>query len=261
MEPIDLEQILQKSYDSLSATELETIQDICQTAEDFNQLKHVFQSIEQYNDDRIETATPRAEVKSKLDDLFFQTHQRKPMLWYNSIWMTLYPLEKRFHQRPFVRIAAVIILALSVVPLLDQSLESPQPQLASTQARESNNPTSDTVIETQAIESVTTVKESSPKLASNSVVKSISSVGESAVNPISWDENKSFSESEDALFAAPSLTSSTAAVENLEFKSMRSDGVVSTEYTVAKSESLAEKDLGNTSGFNPALLDVLTATY
>lgn len=257
MEPIDLEQILQKSYDSLSAAELEAIQDICQTEDDFNQLKHVFQSIEHYNDDRIEAATPGAEVKSKLDDLFYQTHQRKPMLWYNSIWMTLYPLEKRFDQRPLVRIAAVIILALSVVPLLDQSVESPQPQLASTQAREANRSTSDTVIETPAIESVTSVEESSPKLASNSVVKSISLVGESTVNSSSWDENKSFSESEDVLFAAPS----TAAVESLEFKAMRSDGIVSAGNTVVKSESLAEKDLGNSSGFNPALLDVLTATY
>ena len=258
MEPIDLEQILQKSYDSLSAAELEAIQDICQTEEDFNQLKNVFQSIEQYNDDRIEAATPRAEIKSNLDNLFYQTHQRKPMLWYNSIWMTLYPLEKRFDQRPLVRIAAVLILALSVVPFLDQSVESPQPQLASTQASEANSPTSDTVIETPAVESVTAVEESSQKLASNSVVKSVSSGDEVTVNSGSWIENSSLSESEDALFAAPSTV---AVKEKLEFKPMRSDVFVSSGNTAVKTESLAEKDQGNSSGFNPALLDVLTATY
>lgn len=258
MEPIYLEQILQKSYDSLSAAELEAIQDICQTEEDFNQLKHVFQSIEQYNYDRIEAASPRTEVKSNLDDLFYQTHQRKPMLWYNSIWMTLYPLEKRFDQRPLVRIAAVLILVLSVVPFLDQSVESPQSQLASTQASEAKSPMTDTVIETPAVESITAVEESSPKLASNSVVKSVSSADEETVNSGSWIENSSLSETEDALFSAPSTA---VVVEKLEFKAMRSEGFVSFGNTAVKTESLDEKDQGNSSGFNPALLDVLTATY
>lgn len=258
MEPIDLEQILQKSYDSLSTAELEAIQDICQTEEDFNQFKYVFESIDQYNNDRIEAATPRAEIKSNLDNLFYQTHQRKSMLWYNSLWMTLYPLEKRFDQRLLVRIAAVLILALSVVPFLDQSFESSQPQLASTQAAKASSPTSDTVIETPAVESVTAVEESSLKLASNSVLKSVSSADEEAVNSSTWVENSSLTESEDVFFTAPSTAS---VVEKLEFKAMRSGVFVSSGNTAVKTESLDEKDQGNSSGFNPALLDVLTATY
>lgn len=258
MEPLDLEHILQKSYDSLSASELEEIQDICQSEEDFNQLKHVFQSIDHYNDDRIEAATPRTEVKSKLDDLFYQTHQRKPMLWYNSIWMTLYPLEKRFDQRPLIRIAAVLILAFSVVPLLDQSVETPKSSLASTQKPIQNTVTTDTVIETPAINSEPKSEESIPKLASNAKMKSVSSSDELTVGQESLKEMVQLAESDVAPFAAPSTAS---VVEKLEFKSARAYVFESVGNTSIKSKSEAIEDQFQSSGFNPALLDVLTATY
>lgn len=258
MEPIDLEQIIQKSYDSLSAAELEVIQDICPTEDEFNQLKQVFQSIKDYKDERIEAATPRLEVKSKLDELFYQTHQRKPLLWYNSVWMTLYPKGKRLDQRPLVRIAAVLLLVLSVVPLLDQPQDSKETKLASKQPMEKKIEKLDTVIETPAIQSTQAVKESTNQTPLISTIQLASSVVQPNVIQAEKYGNVKFMDSEEMLFSA---TPDVLIAKKTETVEMFVDGFIRPTTASVKSVQKDQQSNDNSSGFNPLLLDVLTATY
>ncbi len=120
METEDLDQILNKSYSELSAAERETIQEICSSEEEFVQLQQFFASVESYARDTHNNSMPAPETKERLDDLFHQTYQSKGILWYNSMWVSLYPAEKRFDQRPLVRIAAILVVLISIVPLLNK---------------------------------------------------------------------------------------------------------------------------------------------
>lgn len=119
METEDIDKILSKSYAELSGAEKEAIQEICSSEEEFVQLQQFFASVESYARETQEDSLPSAETKDKLDDLFHQTYQGKGILWYNSLWASLYPAEKRFDQRPLVRIAAILVVLLSIVPFLN----------------------------------------------------------------------------------------------------------------------------------------------
>lgn len=258
MEPIDLEHIIQKSYDSLSAAELESIQDICPTEEEFNQLKLVFQSIEDYNDERIKDAEPHADVKTKLDDLFYQTHQRKPLLWYNSVWMTLYPLEKRFDQRPLVRIAAVLTIALSIVPLFDQPIDTKPAALATAVKVNKVLEASDTIIEVNAVES--TPVEIGKSMMSTTLASTNQLAAVTMESPqVDIDVVEDFSKQEaDAVY--PHVTVSAKATR----EAVGYNSNVSVVPTTASYDNVIEEvttSFDEPNGFNPLLLDVLTATY
>lgn len=129
METEDLDKILSKSYSELDASEREAIQEICGSEEEFTQLQQFFASVENYAQETREEHFPDPQVKSKLDDLFHETYQNKGILWYNAMWTALYPTEKRFDQRPLVRIAAILVVLISIVPFLDRP-QAEKPSLA-----------------------------------------------------------------------------------------------------------------------------------
>ena len=127
METDDLEYILSKQYHELTSAEKAHIQDICQSEEEFLQMKQFFTAVEDYVEETTNFDMPRASTKASLDELFHQTYQNKGILWYNSIWITLYAPTKKLHQKPLVRIAALLILSLSVLPFVGkQSIDQPQ---------------------------------------------------------------------------------------------------------------------------------------
>lgn len=257
MEPIDLEHIIQKSYDSLSAAELESIQDICPSEEEFNQLKLVFQSIEEYNDERIKDAEPHADVKTKLDDLFYQTHQRKPLLWYNSVWMTLYPLEKRFDQRPLVRIAAVLTIALSIVPLFDQPIDTKPAALATVVKANKALEASDTIIEVNTVES--TPVEIGKSMKSTTLASTNQLAAVTMESPqVDIDVVEDFSKQEADAVSVPMSVSTGSVKSEVTFDLNTSLAPTQASYKMVE-EVTTSFDEPN--GFNPLLLDVLTATY
>lgn len=118
MQTDDLEYILSKEYGELSASEKAQIQDICPSEEEFLQMKHFFFAVENYAQETANFDSPAESTKESLDALFYQTYQSKGILWYNSLWLTIYAPEKKFHQKPLVRVAALFILSLSVLPFV-----------------------------------------------------------------------------------------------------------------------------------------------
>lgn len=118
MQTDDLEYILSKEYGELSASEKAQIQDLCPSEEEFLQMKHFFFAVENYAQETANFDSPSESTKESLDALFYQTYQSKGVLWYNSLWLTIYAPEKKFHQKPLVRVAALLILSLSVLPFV-----------------------------------------------------------------------------------------------------------------------------------------------
>lgn len=154
METEDLDKILSKSYSELDPSEKEAIQEICGSEEEFTQLQQFFASVESYAQETREDHFPDPQVKSKLDDLFHETYQNKGILWYNAMWTALYPTEKRFDQRPLVRIAAILVVLISIVPFLDRP-QTEKPALAqnskTTQKEKSVSPSEQKNAESDAI--------------------------------------------------------------------------------------------------------------
>ncbi len=118
MQTDDLEYILSKEYGELSASEKAQIQDICPSEEEFLQMKHFFFAVENYAQETANFDSTSENTKESLDALFYQTYQSKGVFWYNSLWLTVYAPEKKFHQKPLVRVAALLILSLSVLPFV-----------------------------------------------------------------------------------------------------------------------------------------------
>jgi hypothetical protein len=125
----DLEYILSKDYHDLNASEKTHIQEICASEEEFLQMKHFFFAVENYAQATANFDSPAESTKESLDALFYQTYQSKGVLWYNSLWLMVYAPEKKFYQKPLVRVAALLILSLSVLPFVGKE-DATENQLA-----------------------------------------------------------------------------------------------------------------------------------
>lgn len=117
METENLDKILKKSFSELTAGERAEIQELCATEEEFLHLKQVFASVEDFAKSAQAQNEPAPAVKHRLDDMFYETYQKKGVLWYNALWAVLYPVDKRWYQAPLVRFAAVCVLMISILPI------------------------------------------------------------------------------------------------------------------------------------------------
>jgi hypothetical protein len=117
-ELVDL--IAEKNFDQLNATEREALGEWCASEEEFQQMKDLFFGLEVLkNEARL---TPKQETKKSLDDIFAATHaEPKTILWYNSVWMTVYPKEKAVFRRPLIQMAAAVVLLVLISPLFFQT--------------------------------------------------------------------------------------------------------------------------------------------
>jgi hypothetical protein len=165
METEDLETIFGKEYRMLSSKEKDQIAEFCSNEEEFNQVKHFFSAVENYAAQSEDFDLPRTEIKADLDQLFYETHQTKGILWYNSLWTILLAPEKKFHQKPLIRIAAILILVLSIVPLISNQpnnnpliakLEPIQPEKVTQSKSINSRPKSEETV-TESISEVSTL--------------------------------------------------------------------------------------------------------
>lgn len=116
METETLNHILAKSYGDLTAAERAEIADICTSEEEFLHLRDVFAAVDAMAEETAQHS-PLPQTKQKLDDLFYQTYQKKGVLWYNTLWTALYPAEKSWYQRPALQLAAVFALLIALYPV------------------------------------------------------------------------------------------------------------------------------------------------
>lgn len=258
--------ILNKKFFELTAEEKNLIQEFAETEVDFEQLKFVFTQVEGIK--RAEKLHVDKAVKSNLDILFDKTYSQKRLVWYNKLWIFLWPEETRFYARPLVQFATVIALIISVVTFVPFS-EKQQLALndARTDAQEEKvleqELTERSVIDTieEAVEQPTE-KSSDHKALENALnQKGGGSELEGLKTEVSKDVKVSDQlASPSARLSAMDRLESTYSTNNQDAQeaeyTIGSNGGVSVTRSVdiAQTKALSPKD-------KPELFDILTALY
>ena len=106
-----------KRFIELSPGEKEVIKEWCNSEEEFDQLQDVLNATDILS--MSEKVVPKKETKVSLDQLFSQKqNEKKPVFWYNSILMVMFPTEKKWIYRPVFQFAAVCLLVVLIYPFL-----------------------------------------------------------------------------------------------------------------------------------------------
>lgn len=239
-ELVDL--IAEKNFDQLNATEREALGEWCASEEEFQQMKDLFFGLEVLkNENRL---TPKQETKKSLDDIFAATHaEPKTILWYNTVWMTVYPKEKAVFRRPLIQMAAAVVLLVLISPLFFRTaIETGKVQTVKNEIKQVEEPKIENNLPKQTdveVESTPVGNTTIAQLADKDVL-------------VAQDEDLRSSEMVDVLkredleFATVAPAVAAGAVFD------HPDGIFKEEKTIAFSQ--AAKD-------QPGFLDLLTATF
>jgi hypothetical protein len=128
MSNLNIEDCWKKPFSALNSEEKIYISDFCSSEEEYIQFQKAMNSFENYVDNQKES--PSENVKEKLDSLFYYKHQRKGVLWYNSLSISLYPKEKSFFNRPLIKFAAIFLLLIALYPIWKMGASRENVQLA-----------------------------------------------------------------------------------------------------------------------------------
>lgn len=113
--------IEEKEFHELTASERAEISEMCTTEEEYLNMKMVLSQVH-----NLKPEIPSVETKESLDNLFAQqSFPKAAPIWYNSVLTVVVPKDKKWHQQPLVRIAAILLLVIAVVPFLNNQLEQP----------------------------------------------------------------------------------------------------------------------------------------
>lgn len=244
MEKEQIDIIIKKQFTELSEKDRIQLKDWCSNEDEFEQLKLVFKGIERLKTKEIET--PRTETKKSLDDLFAQKHSKgASAVWYNSILIALYPVDKPLVQRPILQIAAIGLLMLLVYPFLFKNdIYVQEPQIAKVEKTEIKESTEDiqeeTSPETELLNENTSVDQNN----SNSPMLEDIPMKTELQEEIS--KEKSAEDFEEVAGAMNYSWTSAPAVSN------HPDGIYVGAKEVKYSQSASDQ---------PAILDLLTATF
>lgn len=241
MEKELVDKIVEKKYIELTALEKEELQDWFTSEEEFDQMKSVFTAVEQLKADQ--TYIPKAETKRSLDELFAQKKAKAvPVLWYNSILVALYPIDKPLLRRPLLQIAAIGLVLLLVYPFLSpEKLIEEQNQIAKVEGKQEKK-----------AEQELKVEEIKPTTQIESPIETINTresvLEESILDVIVADEISVSRASQPASGAFAFSSASDASAEKFDHP----DGIFTGESTVAYSQAASAQ---------PAIFDLLTAAF
>lgn len=119
--------ITEKEFIELTAQEREEVLEYCGGEDEFNQMKEVFIGV---NASSFNNVHPSAETKKSLDDLFDKTYPKAAPIWYMSVLAAVAPKDKSLIQQPLLKVAAIALLFVLIVPFFNDSVVNEKEQLA-----------------------------------------------------------------------------------------------------------------------------------
>lgn len=123
--------IAEKEYDELSKQELELVQEVCASEDEYLHMRSVLLEVNAMTE---QVEAPSQKTKDRLDELFMaQSFPKTAPVWYNGFLTVIYPKEKKFYKRPLIQVAAVALLLISVMPFIWEQrsvMADRQPELA-----------------------------------------------------------------------------------------------------------------------------------
>jgi hypothetical protein len=263
----EIENIIRnKKFFELTAEEKDLIQEIAETEVDFEQLKFVFTQVEGIKS--AEKSHVDKAVKANLDVLFDKTYSQKRLVWYNKLWLFLWPDEARFYARPLLQFATVLALIISVVTFVPFNEKSQLAMKESTTESVENKVVKQELMERSVID--TKEEAVQQPIEKSSDAKAL----ESALNQKGggWELEGLKSEVSEDVKVSDQLASPSALlfeVDKLEYTYSSNNQVAQeAEYTIganddvsltrsvttAQTKALSPKD-------KPEVFDILTALY
>lgn len=241
----------EKTFQELNAEEREQLSELCESEEEFEQMRNLFVGLESM---KTEKFVPRQETKASLDAIFAAQTKQRPLYWYNTVLVVLYPQDKPIQRRPIVQVAAAILFVALIVPFLNNDAIVP-----------SNKQLAKVIVKEKPKKVGSIIKKSLP--VSNNEGAQIDQMVGSEVNEINGEDSRREAEiSEDLLFTSNGIVATaesqmeelTAAAPTVASGAMAKmevfdhpDGIF-TGTVIAYSKSVKQQ---------PAVLDLLTAAF
>lgn len=119
--------IREKSFEELTDAERAEVSEMAGDTEAYTELQGFMEEVDVIASEKV---VPSSKVKGDLDDLFDQMHGQKRYAWYMSFAAVIVPKEKPLYQQPLFYAAAVLLLALLVVPFANKNLSDTAEVLA-----------------------------------------------------------------------------------------------------------------------------------
>lgn len=111
--------ILNKSFIELDTHEKELISEWASTEDEYSQLKSVFQAADLFKERQNKELNPV--IKQRLDVRFKEKYNKERLVWYNKLWLFLWPENSGIVKKPLLQLAAVGLVLLIVTPFLIQN--------------------------------------------------------------------------------------------------------------------------------------------
>lgn len=258
--------IAKKEYLELTDSELQAVGEVCESEEDFFQMKQVLAEVNAMT--QTTSPQPAKETKERLDALFAaQSFPKTAPVWYNGVLTALYPRDKHFFRRPVVQAAAIALLFFSIFPLMwnnagvlekdqlavnDQKEEVQQPEIQYTENAKEESSEEAPVFNTQTVDSGTASETKTEQLFDRSVRSKTSETGK---DETSGKVLNGFMNDQDEFSGVKEVSSAAFAETASATRMVHPDGVFDLNrlrkesgYSVPASEK-------------PAVLDLLTATF
>lgn len=242
----------EKTFHELDAEERSQLTDLCESEEEFEQMRNLFVGIESI---KSEEFNPRTETKASLDAIFAAQSKQPPAFWYNSVLVMLYPQDKPIQRRPIIQIAAAVILVLLMVPFLtNDKIVQPNNQLAKVEKKQETQKEAETEVKKNDL----TVENTASKVVDKDVLMSDMVVETRVASDFDNVEDLKFSETvslaeadlkdEEMTVAAPAVMPEAGATA-MSFH--HPDGIF-TGTVISYSKTVKQQ---------PAVLDLLTAAF
>jgi hypothetical protein len=119
--------IREKSFEELSAEERTELSEMATDADTYAELKVLMEEVDLMASEKV---VPSVKIKGDLDSLFEEVHAQRKYAWYMSFAAVIVPKDKPIRQQPLFYAAAVLLLALLVVPFANRNLADTSDVLA-----------------------------------------------------------------------------------------------------------------------------------
>jgi hypothetical protein len=263
-------------YFELDKAQKELISEWASNSDEFDALKHTFIATNAIGDREVNPT-----IKQRLDVRFADKYKNERLVWYNKLWLFLWPNDVRFYKRPLVQFAAICLIVVFTIPFFPniekQQLamnESQENEVAEEKKKEEIKPQNIDVEINEEVEKVNSDKKDA--FAKISKEDAIDMPKEIAEEQPGWQLNRVEDEkvAENELGAAGIANQrqeKSESLDDFEGTETRTQQDMSTKYFGADSDRLAEESLSSSTRSKDKsakkqveveeTLDLLTALY
>jgi hypothetical protein len=101
-------------YFELDEAQKKLIADWAENSDEFEALQSTLLVTDQFVKSQEDDLNPT--IKQRLDVRFAEKHDHHRLVWYNKLWLFLWPNESPFYKRPLIQFAAICLVIVSTIP-------------------------------------------------------------------------------------------------------------------------------------------------